>query len=120
MPREPRGVIRPMSDTTLECCDVIKGKGLFSSDKYISRNQNMKREDRKRGATHLIRRGEMFEADFPTAIYMKALMDCYDHKQVKRAADLFIDHLQQQRAHPVKLMAAYIKTRITIIKWRLK
>ena len=62
MPKEPRGVIRPMSDTTLECCDVIKGKGLFSSDKYISRNQNMKREDRKRGVTHLIRRGEMFEA----------------------------------------------------------
>ena len=120
MPKEPRGVIRPMSDTTLECCDVIKGKGLFSSDKYVSRNKNMKREDRKRGVSYLIRRGEMFEANFPTAIYMKALGNCYDHKQVRRAADLFIDHLQQQREHPVKLMAAYIKTRITILKWWMK
>ncbi len=119
MPKVARGEIRPMSDTTLDCCDVIKGSGLFSRNKYILRNMNMKREDKNK-TVYLLRRGEMFISSFPYAIYLKALSDCYDFRQVMRAANLYIDHMRQQRAHPTKLLCAYIETRLTIIKWWMR
>ncbi len=117
----PRGKVYPMSETSLDGCDVVFGVGLFSPTTYIPRVGNIQRdEDSDDEVIYLFKQGDSIIGNVPFTLYLEELEKCMDHKQVRRAANTYCGRLKVQRRHPVKLVAAYIKTRITIIKWWMR
>jgi len=119
MPKEPRGTVYPMSDRTLEGCNVRPGKGLFASDKYVLNCMNIKRED-SLGNSYLFVKGDWIDGSIPRAIYLQSLERALDYKYALAAAKLYLSQMREQRVHPVKMCWAYLVARLTILKWWLK